>query len=267
MHFGAALRVLRVDAGVSLSELARIVGVSPAYLSRVEHGHDPVPTPDRIAAIARALDVPPMVLLEVAQGAGAALASYLERVPEAATLFLEMARRDFGAIEIARVSELMERHIPDRSAASRRARLGELLAVDRILLRVVCDDLEDLVAVAAARLGRTNAEASAIAAAILHRESDAPSLIGGGVAVPHAIVRGVPAAAAVVSLARPMRVMTPDGEPVRAGIVIVSPSGGRRHVQLLAHVARLAVRGLADLLDDARSAERALGRLEALDVS
>ena len=55
MHFGAALRLLRVDAGVTLRALAERVGVSSAYLSRVENGHDAVPTPDRLADIAAAL--------------------------------------------------------------------------------------------------------------------------------------------------------------------------------------------------------------------
>src|SRR5690349_8187278 len=138
--------MLRIDAGVGLGELAERIGVSTAYLSRVEHGHDPVPTPDRIVAIARALQLPPLVLLEIAQGAGAALASYLERVPEASTLFLEMASRDLGAADIARIKAYMDRSLPARDARERPARLGELVTADRVLLRVVCHDLEDLVA-------------------------------------------------------------------------------------------------------------------------
>lgn len=47
-QFGAALRLLRVEAGLSLRALAQRIGVSSAYLSRVEHGHDAIPTPDRL---------------------------------------------------------------------------------------------------------------------------------------------------------------------------------------------------------------------------
>jgi hypothetical protein len=50
-------------------------------------------------------------------------------------------------------------------------------------------------------------------------------------------------------------------------IVLVSPDGGRRFVQLMAHVARLAGRGLSEALADARTAAVALARLEAIDVS
>jgi len=84
-HFGATLRMLRIDAGLGLGELAARIGVSSAYLSRVEHGHDPVPTHDRVIAIAQALELPPIVLLEIAQGAGADEA----RIPRLKQLFVE----------------------------------------------------------------------------------------------------------------------------------------------------------------------------------
>jgi PTS system nitrogen regulatory IIA component len=266
MHFGAALRLLRTDAGLSLSELARAVGVSPAYLSRVEHGHDAAPTPDRVVAIARALDVPPLVLLEVAQGAGTALASYLQRVPEASTLFLEMARRDFAAPEIARIKAFIDRELP-AAAPARTVRLGDLLAPERVLVRVVAEDLDDLIVLAASRLAPDRTAARALAAHILEREQAAPSLLGGGVALPHAVVPGATPAAALVTLAKPLRLATPDRGAVRVAVVVVLPDGGARAVQLLAHVARLAVRGLAGALDGARTTDVALAQLRALDVS
>jgi nitrogen PTS system EIIA component len=267
MHFGAALRILRTDAGVSLSELARRLGVSPAYVSRVEHGHDAVPTPDRVVAIARALELPPLVLLEIAQGAGAALASYLERVPEASSLFLEMARRDFGDAEISRIRAFIDRELPGRQASDRPPRLGDVLDASRVLVRVVADDLEDVVGLAATRLATDRATAKTLAAKIVERETESPSLLGKGVAAPHAIVPGVSAAAALVTLGRPLRMRTPDGVPIRLVVVLVSPAGGRRQVQLLAHLARLAVRGLATVLSEAKTPERAIDRLESLDVS
>ncbi|HEY2593459.1 MAG TPA: helix-turn-helix transcriptional regulator [Chloroflexota bacterium] len=35
-HFGARVRALRLDAGLSLNELARRAGVDPAYIHRIE---------------------------------------------------------------------------------------------------------------------------------------------------------------------------------------------------------------------------------------
>jgi len=267
MHFGASLRIIRTDAGISLSELARRLGVSPAYLSRVEHGHDAVPTPDRVVEIARALEIPPLVLLEIAQGAGAALASYLERVPEASTLFLEMARRDFGPAEIARIKAFIDKELSKRSASTNAVRLGELLTPQRVLVQVLCNDLEDIVTLAVTRLASERAQARTLAAKILEREREAPSLMGRGVAVPHAILPGVAPAAALLTFARPVKMVTPDGNDIRAAVVLVTPTSGRRHVQMLAHIARLAVRDLAGAIGDARTPDRVLARLEALDVS
>lgn len=267
-HFGATLRMLRTDAGLGLSELAAEIGVSPAYLSRVEHGHDPVPTPDRVIAIARALELPPIVLLEIAQGAGAALASYLERVPEASALFLEMAARELGASEVARIKAFMDRTLPARARGrGKPARLGELLAPDRVLVRVVCSDLEDLISIAATRLCRDRADARSLVAQLLEREDDAPSLLGAGIVAPHAIAPDQPSAAVLVTLARPLGIRAPDGVPIRAGVVVVAPAADRRHLERLAHLARLASRGLAEAVADARTPAQVLRQLAPLDVS
>ncbi|NVB84167.1 MAG: helix-turn-helix domain-containing protein [Kofleriaceae bacterium] len=265
-HFGATLRMLRVDAGMGLGELANRIGVSPAYLSRVEHGHDPVPTPDRVVAIARALQLPPLVLLEIAQGAGAAIASYLERVPEASALFLDLAGRDLGAAEIARIRAYIDRTIPARSGPAK-PRLGELLTETRVVVRATCADLEDVVMVAAARLARDREQARSLARDLLEREEAAPSMMGGGVVAPHAILPGEAVRAALVVLGRPIKTRTPDAVPLQVAVVLIEPAADRRHLDRLAHVARLAGRGLAETLSPARTAEQALRLLASLDVT
>lgn len=42
-EFGKALRKLRIDLGVTLYEMAKETGVSPAFLSSIETGKRPVP--------------------------------------------------------------------------------------------------------------------------------------------------------------------------------------------------------------------------------
>lgn len=42
--FGERLRVLRAERGVSQKEMAAAIGVSPAYLSALEHGRRGVPS-------------------------------------------------------------------------------------------------------------------------------------------------------------------------------------------------------------------------------
>jgi PTS system nitrogen regulatory IIA component len=267
-HFGATLRMLRVDAGLGLGELAARIGVSAAYLSRVEHGHDPVPTPDRVIAIADALELPPIVLLEIAQGAGAALGSYLERVPEASSLFLEMATRELAAVEIARIKAFMDRTMPARGSNRRRpTRLSELLVPSRVLVRAVCSDVEDLVSVASTRLAGDRDEARSLVAKLLEREGTASSAMGAGVVAPHAIITGQPSRAVLVILARPIKARTPDGLPIQIAIVLVEPAADRAHLERLAHIARLAARGLASILERVRTPDDALRQLASLDVS
>lgn len=265
-HFGAALRMLRIDAGVGLGELAQRIGVSPAYLSRVEHGHDPVPTPDRVLAIAAALELPPLVLLEIAQGAGAAVASYIERVPEASALFLDLASRDLGAADIARLRAYVDRTLPSRSAA-RQPRLSELLTPARVIVRAVCSDLEDLVTIASTRITRARDQARDVVHQVLEREEAAPSTTGAGVIAPHAIIAGEDSRAVLVVLARPIKLRTPDTAPVQVAVVLVDPAADRAHLARLAHVVRLASRGLADALASARSAEQAIRIVATLDVT
>lgn len=267
MHFGATLRLIRLDTGLTLRDLARRIGVSSAYLSRVEHGHDPPPTPDRLVAIARALELPPLLLVELADQAGPLVSSYMARVPAAASLFFDIARRDLSSAEVSRLRVLVEREFPRARAARRRAvRLRPWLTSERVVLDLVCGDMDDVIEVGSARFGLPDGGAArAVAGHILAREGEAPSLVGGGVAVPHAFGSHLPAVAALVVLARPLREPTPDRKPIRLAVIVAGP-GGPRALELLAQIARLASRGLADELCAASTPERILSRLESLEA-
>lgn len=265
MHFGAALRLLRMESGISLRALAQRIGVSGAYLSRVENGHDPSPTPDRLVAIADAIGVPAAVLLDLAQQTGSAVSGYLQRVPAASSLFLDIAQRDLGSAQIARIKAFIDAEFPGRRGrpAAGSARLRDLLTPSRVVLKLACSQLEDLIDVAVSRLpaspGHTPAE---VAARIWAREQEAPSVLGGGLAVPHGLVPGAPLAAVLVTLARPLPVATPDGQPLTAALVVVWGESGRRNLDLLARTARLAGCNVAEELRGATTAARALSVIE-----
>jgi PTS system nitrogen regulatory IIA component len=270
MHFGATLRLLRVDAGLSLRDLSRRIGVSSAYLSRVEHGLDAVPTPERLSAIARELDVPPTLLMDAAHRVSPFVTAYLEQEPGARAVVLDLARRQLTDAQLARVREFLDREFPVPAVRkeAQAVRLAPLLSPERIVLGLSCTDLEDALDVAAGRLAaaRPGAEASSLAALLRQREEEAPSTVGNGVAVPHAFVSGwEPPAAALVTLARPLKLDTPDGLPLRM-LVVLAGAPGRAHLMRLAHIARLARDTLADQLSEARSAQQVLERLEAMDA-
>jgi PTS system nitrogen regulatory IIA component len=263
-QFGATLRLLRLDAGLSVRALAERVGVSGAYLSRVENGHDGVPTPDRLAAIAGALGLPETVLVQLADQVGPFVARYVRRVPAAASLFLEIARRDLGDAQLAAVRELVSRRFPAASAAPapRTVPLGALLSTNRVVVQLSCEDLEDAIDVAAARLARhAGARARLLAARILAREREASTAVGNGFGVPHALIPGAPLEAALVTLAQPLPAPTPDGRPLRVLVVLVGAGGGPPFLDVLAQVARLARSDSAEALCRARDPRRLLARL------
>src|SRR5512145_1351730 len=101
MHFGATLRLLRLESGLSLRDLARRLDVSGAYLSRVENGLDAVPTPSRLDAMARELGVPAPVLLSLAHRISPLVVDYVEQVPAAGRVLLEIAHRRLDERQLA----------------------------------------------------------------------------------------------------------------------------------------------------------------------
>ena len=241
MDFGATLRLLRMDAGWTLRELAEHLGVSSAYLSRVENGHDAPPTPDRLAVIARLFGLAPTTLIELADRIAPFTTDYLGRSDAARALFLEIARRDLAPVEIARVRAFIEREFP-RPTARRTPEhpLAAMLDPDRVITGLSCSELEDVIDVAAPKLASTaRRTAREVREAILARERLCPTALGGGLAVPHAIFERVPPVAAVVILRRGLDVGAPDGLAVKVFIVHID-RGGREHARTLAEMARLA---------------------------
>ncbi len=221
MHFGATLRLLRHDAGMSLRMLATDVGVSVAYLSRVEHGHDPPPTPDRLATIARVLGLPPELLFELARQVTPFVTRYLEREPAATSLFIDIARRGLGATQLAQVKDFIERSFPARDDDRTPVAIAELLGPERVLVDVECDAIAEAIELASLRLvERSGPDARELARRMIVREQHGSTAIGGGIAVPHVVAVGGSDRAVFVGLARPLVHDTPDGRPIDLLLVL-----------------------------------------------
>jgi len=254
--------MLRVEAGLGLRALAAQIGVSSAYLSRVENGHDPPPTADRLEAIASELDVPPSYLIDLAGRTGAALSDYVDRVPAASSLFLEIARRQLDSAQIARVEQFLAEQFSVRPTPLAPS-LAELIPPSAMRLKVKCRTLGCAIDIGAAMCGRGSPAASreALAASLQTRERDTSTALGNGIAVPHAIIDGATPRAALVTPARPLHEPTPDDRPI--GVVIVLVSGSREHhLETLAQVARLASHGAVDELRRAATPRRAAAILQ-----
>lgn len=264
MHFGATLRLLRVEAGISLRELATRVGVSGAYLSRVENGHDAAPTPDRLISIADALGLPRAVLLELARQTGPAVDGYLQRMPEAGALFLDIAQRDLNRVQLARVRAFIDVEFPRTLPSPSGERLAERLGPSRVVVGVGGFDLDDLVSLAASRLGG-GLDPQQVASRLLAMQPDQPSAIGGGFACWHLVVEPDVEQLVMVTLAQPLERATPDRQPVRVVFLLVCGRASTRRLALLARIARLASYDVAEELSAATTPERAQTILERIE--
>jgi len=268
MHLGATIRLLRLDAGLSLRDLAHRIGVSSAYLSRVEHGHDAVPTPDRLEAIAREFGVPSHLLVGAAHKVGHAIEGYTEDVPSAGMLFLEIAKRRLGPAEIARIRAFVDREFPVPKRRNEPLSLAHLLSPERVILQLTFPGLEDALEIAASRFSfpRGPPNAHRIVKEILAREQLASTALGAGVMLPHAVIPAPRSSAALVTLARPLVLAdAPDGAPIRLLLMLVIGDPGQTHLALLAHVARLWSEGLADKLVPAKNPQEAILRVAEIE--
>src|SRR5688572_273470 len=117
MHFGATLRLLRLESGLGLRDLARRLNVSGAYLSRVENGLDSIPTSARVEAIAGALQIPAPLLLELAHRVSPLVVDYVDAVPQAGSLLLEIADRRLSAAELSELRDFLNERFPSKQAA------------------------------------------------------------------------------------------------------------------------------------------------------
>ena len=97
--------------------------------------------------------------------------------------------------------------------------------------------------------------ADVIAEKLLERERTHSTVIGSGLAIPHATVPGLPEPVIGVAIAAdPVRFGPPGTDLVRLFFVLLSPPGREReHVKLLARICRLAQHD--DFLDQLEGAD------------
>ena len=90
--FGATVRQLREELGVSLRRFAARIGMSPAYLSKIERDEFAPPAEDKVRAIAEQLGQDPDVMLALAGRVSSDLPPIIMRHPrEMAALLRALA--------------------------------------------------------------------------------------------------------------------------------------------------------------------------------
>ena len=104
--FGKLLRSLRLESGIGLRELSRLIEKSPGYLSDVESGNVPAPSKETIVQIANALNVDKKTLLNAAKKIDPELSEYVAEQPQVAD-FLRMAKdQEFNDDDWDRLTQL-----------------------------------------------------------------------------------------------------------------------------------------------------------------
>ena len=121
-------------------------------------------------------------------------------------------------------------------------RLADYLCADFVLSHLEGRDVESVVREVSARAATAGVGSEElIAGKLLERERAHTTVIGSGLAVPHATVPGLDEPVIGIAFARePVAFGSDASDPVRVFFVLLSPPGREReHVKLLARICRL----------------------------
>jgi PTS system nitrogen regulatory IIA component len=251
--FGPTIRLLRQAKGISLREMARQLGVSPAFLSQIEAGRQHKIPRARIVQVAETLGVSEGYLLGTAKQVHPDLMTFLSETPEAAEFMVTAMRsgmmgQDFTNLrEIVSDKKLRAGVLKPVAAAKKKPgvshNLDGYLDVALCLSGVAVQNKERLFERFAKAVSKKNKNISAelLLDRLSARERQAPTSIGGGVAIPHAFLQGVekPMVGAFL-LQRAIPYGPMESDRVKTVFFLVGREGNtEHHLPILARIARL----------------------------
>jgi len=106
--FGETIRDLRVAQDLGLRETATRIGISPAYLSRIERGKERPPRPEVIKELAKVLAADPDVLFRLSSSTDPEVVDYLHEQPEVMNLLRYIKAAGFTEDEIGSLVQAAE---------------------------------------------------------------------------------------------------------------------------------------------------------------
>jgi transcriptional regulator with XRE-family HTH domain len=98
--FGETIRDLRVAQDLGLRETATKVGISAAYLSRIERGKERPPRPEVVKELAKVMAADPDVLFRLSSSTDPEVVGYLHDKPEVMNLLRYIKEASFNEDEI-----------------------------------------------------------------------------------------------------------------------------------------------------------------------
>ena len=108
IKFGAFVRREREEKEIGLREMAKMIGVSPTYLSKVERDEFPPPAEDKVIAIAGILDCDQDELLALAGKVSSDLTDIIREHPRELAALLRTTK-GMTADDVARLARAAER--------------------------------------------------------------------------------------------------------------------------------------------------------------
>src|SRR6476469_7992306 len=106
--FGALVRRERQAKEIGLREMAKNIGISPTYLSKIERGDFDPPAEDKVRKIAEIIGRDPDELLALAGRVASDLTDIIRQRPRELADFLRTAKR-LSAEDIARLARQAQR--------------------------------------------------------------------------------------------------------------------------------------------------------------
>ncbi len=107
-NFGEIIRNLRTAQDLGLRETASKVGISPAYLSRIERGKESPPRPEVIKNLAKLLAADPDVLFRLSSSTDPEVVGFLHNQPEVMNLLRYIKEASFTEAEIKSLIQTAE---------------------------------------------------------------------------------------------------------------------------------------------------------------
>jgi PTS system nitrogen regulatory IIA component len=239
--------------------MARKLGVSPAFLSQIEAGRQHKIPKARIVQVAKMLGVSEGYLLGTAHRIHPEVVEFLRQMPEAAEFMITAMREGLGGEDFARLREAIAESTHKRpirrakvSAKGKRKKIGRTsdssleayLEPSLCLSGVGVQNKSRLFQRFVKLVTKKNKWVSAdeLLEALEARERQAPTGVGGGVAIPHAFFEGFehPVVGAVQ-----LRRSIPyggagDDEKVRTVFFLIGDENKpEEHISNLARIARL----------------------------
>ncbi|MDF5729266.1 MAG: helix-turn-helix transcriptional regulator [Rhizonema sp. PD38] len=121
--FGETIRQLREAQQLGLRETATMVGISPAYLSRIERGKEHPPKPEIIKALAKVLAADPDVLFRLCPSTDPDLVTLLKERPKVLELVRLVMAKELSDQQLGQIEHFIKRDILGEQSS------GKILAV------------------------------------------------------------------------------------------------------------------------------------------